>query len=53
VLVLASVEAVVNLVRRTEAGDDREGFGIIQAHIQNIVSNIELLHKNAAALHNG
>jgi hypothetical protein len=53
VLVLAEVKAVVKLVRRTEPGDDRGRFGIVQAHIENIVNNIELLHREAAALQDG
>jgi hypothetical protein len=54
VLVLAAVEAVVKLVCRTEVGEDEDKFGVVQAHVESIVNNMALLHKDAAAaLQNG
>jgi hypothetical protein len=53
-LVLVAVEAVVKLVHMTETGDDEGRFGGDQAHIENIVSNMDLLHRDAAeVLQNG
>jgi hypothetical protein len=54
VLVLAAVEAVVKLVCKTEGGHDEDKFGVVQVHVENIINNMDLIHREAAAaLQNG